>query len=630
MSANVSRLGSIPSRRYQAILVAVCFAGINLAAQIAAASSPLSNPAEVVTLIVDTTIDSNDTVYRACTEAPNDCSLRGAISESNWRAYAPYEIVLPPGTYQSMLWPNSDNDNNEGGDFDAAGILTISGSSLTNTTILYSDHDPQILQALPGSNILIQNVTLRGRDTWGWGSRGTYVEEGGSLHLNHTVLLNFHSDGGHAIINEGNVTISHSSILTNTAGDIWHEGAIWNRGTAPSLNVEYSLFSGNSGEYGAAIFSEAGVITLSNTILVNNYGIEAGNVTGIVTNYTGNLTLLGTTVANNGGKLTYAIVSRNLTVIDSTISDNDAELAVFRGDCGPLYVINSVVSNNNGNGVYGCSVTLVNSRISGNRGWGLLNGRIIQDSVIVGNYDGGIQGGDVMTVSRSTIAGNTGSGGIRFHGNSLNMSDSTVASNSSIYDFTGGGITIHGVANIANSTISGNTAEEFGGGIYLHPESVLSMSNVTISQNQAMTGGGIFGVTNTLSPTQLFMQNTIMTGSSGEDCGGFLIISGTNNLIDDTTCGSDPAFRPGAITWFDPTLQNNGGPTWTHALFAGSNAIDAAADCAVIDTSTAPIPYQGGAPLLRDQRGFLRPQGTACDIGAFEVGRYFLLPFIQR
>jgi len=51
------------------------------------------------------------------------------------------------------------------------------------------------------------------------------------------------------------------------------------------------------------------------------------------------------------------------------------------------------------------------------------------------------------------------------------------------------------------------------------------------------------------------------------------------------------------------TLASNGGPTKTHALLAGSPALDAAsgADCPA-----------------KDQRGVVRPQGTGCDIGSYE------------
>ena len=64
-------------------------------------------------------------------------------------------------------------------------------------------------------------------------------------------------------------------------------------------------------------------------------------------------------------------------------------------------------------------------------------------------------------------------------------------------------------------------------------------------------------------------------------------------------------------------LQNNGGPTQTHALVAGSPAIDAGNPNGCRDNA--------GVLLHTDQRGFLRPadgnnDGTSgCDIGAYEA-----------
>ena len=58
----------------------------------------------------------------------------------------------------------------------------------------------------------------------------------------------------------------------------------------------------------------------------------------------------------------------------------------------------------------------------------------------------------------------------------------------------------------------------------------------------------------------------------------------------------------------DPLLKDNNGPTQTHALLPGSVAIDRIPpnDCRIKDIST-------------DQRGVRRPQGVACDIGAYEL-----------
>ena len=106
------------------------------------------------------------------------------------------------------------------------------------------------------------------------------------------------------------------------------------------------------------------------------------------------------------------------------------------------------------------------------------------------------------------------------------------------------------------------------------------------------------------------LTNTIVANSiSGGDCYGS-ITDGGHNLDSDGTCGLDPA--KGSLPNTDPMLgplQDNGGPTWTHALQPGSPAIDAG------DNSQCPS---------TDQRGFYRHidgdgDGTAiCDMGAYE------------
>jgi hypothetical protein len=106
----------------------------------------------------------------------------------------------------------------------------------------------------------------------------------------------------------------------------------------------------------------------------------------------------------------------------------------------------------------------------------------------------------------------------------------------------------------------------------------------------------------------------------------------TNTLVDDdcldVVSGGGNLESPGDTCGFDqPTdqvnvsaedlklgpLQNNGGPTETHALLPGSLAIDQIAEADCVDAD--------GAPLTTDQRGEPRPEtgGTMCDVGAFEV-----------
>jgi hypothetical protein len=158
---------------------------------------------------------------------------------------------------------------------------------------------------------------------------------------------------------------------------------------------------------------------------------------------------------------------------------------------------------------------------------------------------------------------------------------------------------------LINSTLSGNTAQGgaggsgedgvappgrgLGGGLF--NEGTGTLTNVTVSGNSAnWDGGGLYngGGTTTLT-------NTIVAGNSAPfDLDIFGGYSGSHDLV-----GGDPMLAP---------LGDYGGPTQTMALLLGSPAIDAG-------DSTAP-----GLPST-DQRGAPRPDvpGTNPDIGAFEV-----------
>jgi hypothetical protein len=167
----------------------------------------------------------------------------------------------------------------------------------------------------------------------------------------------------------------------------------------------------------------------------------------------------------------------------------------------------------------------------------------------------------------------------------------------------GGGIALDTQANatIVSSTISGNVASGPGGGI----SSVgnIGLQNVTIADNRASTGGGVY--VETSAPDVGSVNNTIIAAAGGGACGGAFAtlprFGWTGNLAADSTCsfgvgegrnGTDPRLGK---------LQNNRGPTDTMALLSGSPAIDAGDPNRCFGT---------------DQRG-AQAVGT-CDIGAYE------------
>ena len=210
---------------------------------------------------------------------------------------------------------------------------------------------------------------------------------------------------------------------------------------------------------------------------------------------------------------------------------------------------------------------------------------------------GGIFTEGTTTVKKSTISNNSSAvlGGGIFSDLALTVTHSTISNNSANND--GGGIASFGALTVTNSTISNNSAGSDGGGISNADR--LTVTNSTISNNSA-AGGGISDSSN-----RTVLINTIIAGNvPGGDCSGGVLSLGVN-LDSDDTCNLSPVF----LTFLAPTLcsvplQDNGGPTETHALLPGSPAIGVGEPCS----------------LATDQRGVLREQGVGCDIGAFEVG----------
>ena len=228
-------------------------------------------------------------------------------------------------------------------------------------------------------------------------------------------------------------------------------------------------------------------------------------------------------------------------------------------------------------------------------GAGILNsiGTLTLDGVVISNNH--VPGPDVG-------GERVGGGIVNQDQGTLTLSNSTISGNSSD---RGGGIFNSGgpsTMTVSNSTISGNTADG-GGGIVNY--GTLDLSSATVSNNHS-TGGtnNIGGIASEAG--QATLKNTIIANNAmGGDCGGTTPISSSGyNLISDASCTFS---GPGDLNGQDPKLgplADNGGPTQTQALLAGSPAVDAGSpDC---------------PPPATDQRGVSRPQGPACDIGAFE------------
>jgi CSLREA domain-containing protein len=206
----------------------------------------------------------------------------------------------------------------------------------------------------------------------------------------------------------------------------------------------------------------------------------------------------------------------------------------------------------------------------------------IYDSIVRGNAATG-RGGGVANFGNLSVFGSTFSGNTAGSGGAISSEPST---NTSIF----------------NSTLSGNSATGVGGGIAVGGST--QISRATFANNTASSGGGMF-VEGGEFPAATLMLNVLFAGNSSA-CGGATSqrTPWTANLSDDSTC----TFAAGEGITTNPLLgplANNGGPTDTHALGAGSPAINAG------DPNSC---LQGS----QDQRH--APAPDACDIGAYEFG----------
>jgi hypothetical protein len=281
-------------------------------------------------------------------------------------------------------------------------------------------------------------------------------------------------------------------------------------------------------------------------------------------------------------------------------------------------------------------------------------------------YGGAILNAGTLTVSNSTVSGNTaiGSGGAVYNLGTLDVSSSTISGNSSTdyYGINvgyGGAIYNRGTASVRNSTISANSGLGYGGAIFNDNAGTLTVSNSTISGNTAVgptyltwgdgpypyliggdgAGGGVYiaggmvsidhstladnhayggdglsygyggGIFNRAGTSALRVHDTILadnTADYGLDLYGSLTSLG-HNLFGISAYAN--GLSASDLRDVDPRLgplQDNGGATPTMALLSGSPAVNTGDDT--------------GAPAY-DQRGpgFPRSFGGATDIGAFEV-----------
>ncbi|NLD74013.1 MAG: hypothetical protein GX649_15025, partial [Chloroflexi bacterium] len=472
-----------------------------------------------------------------------------------------------------------------------------------------------------------------------------------------TVQMGQHAVEGGGILNHGTLVLDGCSLYSNGAGE--RGGAVANHGSLTTLN---GTFQSNSAANGAAIYNAPGAtLSITGDGVVATREFHSNNATGnggSIYN-SGTMLMTGAHFYSGGSTGGHGGAIYNTGV--ATITSSQFEMVVASAGNGGAIANTGTLTmhggklfhkqSSNGADVGGTIWNAAGGTFTATETeWSNTHARVrggalatdgtatLTDCVLRGGtapYAGGIHVGATgsLTVSSGLMSGyeaTAGSGGAIYTEGTLHVFDSTIASNSALLD--GGGIYIGGTqaSEIRRTTLQQNSAVGGGGGISAAGRLVLE--NSTLFQNRAGLGGGLLvsgacssaTVTNTTiaysgyggSSTAdgqgisaygpLSLANSIVAYSTGgTDCYAPTATTNGRNLVEDGSCGNlsgDPLLA---------TLQWNGGDTQTLALMPGSPAVDAGAT--------------SGCPAT-DQRGMSRPQGTGCDLGAFEAGPPFGLP----
>jgi len=311
----------------------------------------------------------------------------------------------------------------------------------------------------------------------------------------------------------------------------------------------------------------------------------------------------------------------DVTILDGGMLDRVLQVAFD----GSATVSDLTIQNGSRSGVlvnFGASLTLLRVTVQDNTGvqFEQMPGGIEINSAMLGLVE--------STVQRNSVVGETG--GILFTGGTFSAVDTVIRDNTGSQGIVAGGMicnagtaTFERVAFIDNSgnnggalfvsgdqcnatltnvTLSGNSDLGTGSGALRNAGGTVTLVNATVTDNSA------FGLVGAMT-----VRNTIVAGNGNFDfqqCSFGPLTSLGYNIDEGESCGFDESTDDLENTNPELGELDEAGSSPVHPLDPTSPAIDAIPVGKCVDSEDIPV--------LADQRGVDRPQGSACDIGAVE------------
>ena len=376
------------------------------------------------------------------------------------------------------------------------------------------------------------------------GTGGTFNMDGGLLTIRHS---NNYSGDSHIIFNNGTTNIMDGYICGGI-DSVWG-GGIYS-GAGSTLNMKGGVVAANSGTNGGGICIQNGTFHMSG-------GIVSGN------SLTGDPTAGGSTRNCGFGGGVYAL---NATVEISGGYITNNSMSVFNN------------TEERGNGCHGGGGIATEGKkltISG----GYITGNYSREAgggVYAGHYIAGENGNSAdFTMTGGTVASNVAytseGGGIRISGHTNGIINGSDASNkvyitnnktNSDYDWGGGGIFVQkkGQLQILNTSITGNTAGGFGGGVGACPT-----GETLITHDQ---GAAIYSNRTENNDSKTAKSAHMSSGGYGKDYDRTIALVSPVFFNDgkghysDYFCIRNPADASNSISLVTGIMLGGGGVTW--------------------------------------------------------------------
>lgn len=428
-----------------------------------------------------------------------------------------------------------------------------------------------------------------------------YHTGAGTLTVSHLSITGGHQKHqkidalGGCIYSKANVSLAFATLTSCTSYSAYvaaRGGGVYAKGNVTLDHVIIGASSATGATASGGGVHAKGLLTMTRSTIAGNAAVSGGTAFGggvyafgnVVAQYSqisGNSASSQTGSVYGGGVLANA----NFTLQSSTLSGNSASVAGNTATLG-------------GGAKVGGNALVTYSTVSDNAAYGP-------------GFGGGLNlGGAVNTIVSSTISGNLSQGGF-----------------AGIDAFSGGAA--GSSFQMRNSTVSGNHAFGYSGGVYVDSRTA-KFYNSTIAFNEAGAAPGLELAANNAAIAVTLQSNLLSNNAISQSAdsdlttiaNGFAItfnggnlaapannlvrVTATNNLPTDTIGGACPRLGP---------LRDNGGLTKTHALLSGSPAVDAGNNLFLLFFD------QRGSSLTNGTQDYPRVSGDSNkpDIGAYEV-----------